>query len=249
MSYWSLPTTPLLLSKDWIEGVRGSDASFTKEPVYQKLDPLEERYSNLKTRRPDMKVPPTLYAIREQGNGRLALTAVWPVFTIRGGTTWIHGGVMLDKGLARKPSDFGRLFENTLHWLSQPSLDKGTLGGYQQDPLVLKHPLFRKTPAEYFPESFRVWKNQIPAAPVFKGLVGVQTAYSVGQGTVADYAAAARKSGLDFIVFLEEFQRIFGSETEETGKGLRRAVRPRFGADPRLHPAHESRQRWALAAW
>ena len=32
MSYWTLPGTPLLVSKDWTEVVRGSDTSFTKDP-------------------------------------------------------------------------------------------------------------------------------------------------------------------------------------------------------------------------
>ena len=40
MSYWTLPGMPLLVSKDWIEVVRGSDTSFTKDPTFQKLDPV-----------------------------------------------------------------------------------------------------------------------------------------------------------------------------------------------------------------
>ena len=73
MSSWSLPTTPLLVSKDWIEVVRGSNTSFTKDPVLPcKLNPVEEKYYRLGTRRPDLKIPPTLYAIRERGEGRLA---------------------------------------------------------------------------------------------------------------------------------------------------------------------------------
>ena len=81
MSYWSLHGMPLLVSKDWTEVVRGSDTSFTKDPVLpQKLDPVEERYYKIRTRRPDSKTPPTLYAIREQGKGRLALAAIFPQF-------------------------------------------------------------------------------------------------------------------------------------------------------------------------
>ena len=72
MSYWTLPGMPLLVSKDWIEVVRGSNTSFTKDPTVQKLDPVEERYYKLSTRRPDPKTPPTLYAIREMDKGRMA---------------------------------------------------------------------------------------------------------------------------------------------------------------------------------
>src|SRR5262249_18409745 len=44
------------------------------------------------------------------------------------------------------------------------------------------------------------------AQPVLlRGLIGAQTRLSGGQGTVADYAAAARQAGLDFVGFLEDF--------------------------------------------
>lgn len=218
MSYYTLPTTPLLVSKDWIEVVRGSDTSFTKDPVTQKLPPEEEHYYNLRTRRPDTKIPPTLYAIRQQGNGRMALTAIFPQFTINGGTTWIHDGAVLDKGLAGKPSDFGKLFENTLRWLSEPSLKSGALGGYVQNPQKLVCPNMRKKPDEYFAQ-FDSYQNPTPPGNVYRGLIGARTRYSTGQGTVDGYAAAAQKAGLDFVVFLEEFGKK-GGLTEEKYRKL-----------------------------
>eukprot|EP01046_Picozoa_sp_COSAG06_P046544 COSAG06_NODE_6608_length_2857_cov_1.439811_1_plen_906_part_10 len=47
-----------------------------------------------------------------------------------------------------------------------------------------------------------------PGSPGFhrmKGIIGVRTAYSTGTGTVAEYAAAATKAGLQFVVFLDEY--------------------------------------------
>ena len=43
---------------------------------------------------------------------------------------------------------------------------------------------------------------------LFKGLIGAQTSLSGGTGSVAEYAAAARQAGLDFLVFLEDFARL-----------------------------------------
>jgi hypothetical protein len=204
MSYWSLPGMPLLVSKDWIEVVRGSDTSFTKDPKVQKLDPTEEHYYKLRTRRPDAKTPPTLYAIRELREGRLALCAMFPQFTVLAGTTWIHDGMVLDKGIGGRPSDFGRLFENTLRWLAEPSLKSGVLGGYVQDPKQLVRPNLRKKPEEFFSQ-FNSYQNPTAPGNVYRGLVGARTTYSSGRGTVEEYAKAATDAGLDFIVFLEEF--------------------------------------------
>ncbi|MHB9023365.1 MAG: hypothetical protein ACYC7E_04210 [Armatimonadota bacterium] len=209
MSYWSLHSSPLLVSKDWIEVVRGSNTSFTiAPPIPYKLDQEEESYFKIMTRRPDMKTPPTLYAIRDLGaNGRLALTAVFPIYTLYGGTRWIHDGATLNKGLAGRPSDFGKLFENTLRWLCEPSLASGKLGGYVQDAKQLLPPNLRKKPDEYFPE-FDSYQNPTAPGNVYRGLIGARTRYSSGQGTVEDYATAAQAAGLDFIVFLEEFSKL-----------------------------------------
>ncbi|MBU4401074.1 MAG: hypothetical protein KKE86_17310, partial [Planctomycetes bacterium] len=150
---------------------------------------------------------PALYAIREVGAGRMGLTVLWPIFTVYGGTTWIHDGAVLDKGLARRASDFGRLFANTLRWLAEPSLKSGKLGGYVQDPKQLVNPNFRRKPDEFFGQ-FDSYQNPTPPGRVFKGLIGARTAYSTGKGAVAEYAEAATRAGLDFVVFLETFGKI-----------------------------------------
>ncbi|HEY3417368.1 MAG TPA: hypothetical protein VGM23_10840, partial [Armatimonadota bacterium] len=177
-------------------------------PISYKLDSEEERNLKTMTRRPDRKTPPTLYAIRDLGaNGRLALTAVFPLYTLFGGTRWIHDGAVLNKGLNNRPSDFGKLFENTLRWLSAPSLASGKLGGYVQNPKQLLPVNLRKKPEEFFPE-FDSYQNPTAPGNVYRGLIGARTRYSSGQGTVEEYAAAAQAAGLDFVVFLDEFSKL-----------------------------------------
>ena len=75
-----------------------------------------------------------LYAIRPYKKGRLAVFYCCQSFHFGQGTKWLLDGVMLDKGLNGKPSDFARLFQNTLQWLTQPARELGQLGGAKVDP-------------------------------------------------------------------------------------------------------------------
>ncbi len=75
----------------------------------------------------------------------MALTVVAPIFHLYGGLSYIHHGVMIDQGMAGRSTQFGRLFENTLRWLAEPSLTSGKLGGYVQDPAQLVHPNQRRS--------------------------------------------------------------------------------------------------------
>ncbi len=203
------------VDKDWTVVLRGSDSSYSEalKPGFA----LRENEKFTPYVREGKIQSPILFAVRDFGGGRIGLGVLNEVFHLASGTTWAHDRVMLGKGMAKRPGDFNILIENTMRWLSQPSLEKGTLGGYQQDPLVLKHPHFHKAPAEYFP-LFDSYQNPVPGGQVFKGLVGAQSALSKGKGTVEEYAAAAKKAGLDFIVFLEEFTELTEDELRQLDK-------------------------------
>lgn len=218
------------VTQDWISVVQGSDTSFTR-PMQMVLVSAEKDLLAGMFRRPDPRTPPTIMAIRGVGEGRIALTVIDPILHLYGGKSWIHDGVVLDKGLAGRPSSFGRLFENSLRWLAQPSLTSGQLGGYIQDPLQLKHPNQRKSPAEYFSE-FDTYQNPTPPSNVYRGLIGARTAYSTGQGSTADYAAAARAARLDFVVFMEDFAKL----TEANYRKLEKECAEQSGDDLTLVP-------------
>jgi hypothetical protein len=203
------------LSAEWTVVLRGSETctSSALKPGFALRQ--NERFTPYV--RPAPVPAPDLYGIRESGGGRLGFAVLKDVFHLTSGTTWAHDRVMLGKGMARRESDFNLLLENTLRWLAEPSLASGSLGGYAQDPLLLKHPHFRRAPSEYFPE-FDSYQNPVPPGQVFRGLVGAQTAYSGGTGTVADYATAARRAGLDFVAFLEEFAALTAEELAQLEK-------------------------------
>ena len=218
--HWFAMGQPIDVSGDWQVVLRASDTSFTETIRPTVVMHQKEMYARAYLR-PKQDTPPVLMAIRPVGGGRVAATALWAIFHLHGGTSWIHDRVVLDKGLGGKRSDWGRLFENTLRWLSAPGLASGKLGGYRQDPKQLVEVNRRKKPDEFYPQ-FDSYQNPTPPGHVYRGLVGARTAYSTGTGTVADYAAAARRAGLDFVVFLERFGKITQADYRKLEADCRR---------------------------
>ncbi len=53
---------------------------------------------------------------------------------------------------------------------------------------------------------------------IYRGVIGARTTFSSGTSTPAEYAAAARKAGLDFIVFLEDFDHLSHADFEKLRK-------------------------------
>jgi len=160
--------------------------------------------------RPQGVTAPPLFAIRQYGAGRLALLSQWPTYSIGSGTKWLYNREVLSQGLNGKSSGFGRLLQNSFGWLAQPSLQSKTVGGYVTHATHLLPPNLQPQAQRGYQEP--VWKGEDPTLrqppqgmTLFKGVIGAQTSLSGGQGTVADYAKAARAAGLNFLVFLEDF--------------------------------------------
>ena len=51
-------------------------------------------------------------------------------------------------------------------------------------------------------------KDSTNPPKLYRGIVGARTTYSSGKSSVAEYVAAAKKAGMDFIIFLEEFDKL-----------------------------------------
>ncbi|HEY3416661.1 MAG TPA: hypothetical protein VGM23_07235, partial [Armatimonadota bacterium] len=205
---------PIEVTNDWTSVVKGSPTSYTVSHIPTALSQTPVWTNPLY--RANQSLPPTLFAIRElTGGGRLAVSTTNNVLHLLGGTGWIHNRALLSTGLNGTASHFDVLFENTVRWLAAPSLQSGSLGGYTQDPLQLIHPNKRHTP-NYFFNRDTPCPAPTPHPNSYQGLIGARTAYSGGTGTVAQYAAAARAAGLQFVVFLEPL----GSITEANYRQL-----------------------------
>jgi hypothetical protein len=203
---------PIVVDGTWVPVVR---ASATTKTVPVDLSKSPSAIANPFIR-PEGETAPVMMAIRAVSNGRVAVLNQWQQFSIGAGTKWIYDRQVLDRGYKGKPSGFNRLLKNTLGWLAEPSLKSGTLGGYVTDPVRLLPPnanspevkkQYAERTVDYDPA--KLGTVQIPMQwHLYKGLIGAKTTYSTGTGTVADYAQAARKAGLDFLVFLDDFDKL-----------------------------------------
>ena len=210
-------TLPLWVDGSWQVVVRAMPTARTV-PVDLNQSPYPAPPNPLI--RPGGVPAPPLFAIRQYGAGRLALLSQWPTYSLGSGTKWLYNREVLSQGLNGKPSGFGRLLQNSFRWLAQPSLQSKTVGGYVTPAQRLVPPNLQPPAKQGYQES--VWNGEDPTlrqppkgVTLFKGLIGAQTSLSGGQGTVADYAAAARAAGLDFLVFLEDFANLSDAELNQ----------------------------------
>jgi len=209
-TYLASMTNPLIVDDRWQVVVRAS-ATATTSPIDTHRS---DAAPGLITRATPEPRPP-LMAIRTLGAGRVALIAEWPQFSVGSGTKWIFDRDVLERGLSGRPSDFGKLLSNTLGWLSVPSLESAALGGWTMPPDRLQAPNAAPAiKAQYAAPALAYDRAALghvelpPGRKFFRGLLGAKSSYSSGSGSVADYARAAREAGLDFVVFLEDFDHL-----------------------------------------
>lgn len=203
-------TSPVVPGKEWQVVVRASATARSKPSRWLDTATADELNSVFWRKTPESA--PAFVVLRPFKAGRVVLINQWRQFTVGAGTRFIYNREVLSKGIDGKPSDMGRLIENSYNWLAEPSLASGAVGGYTTKPETLVPPNLRPNARQQFEYTFWYWEYQVAEwhrppqyAPVFKGLIGARTALSSGKGTVAEYAAAARKAGLDFVIFLEDF--------------------------------------------
>ena len=144
-------------------------------------------------------------------------------------------GIILKQGNGAVPSDTGALVSRLYAWLAGDSGPAG-FGGYKTgdplgiealpptedekafspvlDPDTMRMPLsWRHRPAsvkvgdkQYYPEvSDPLVTGELQ---FFTALVGVHSAFSDGQGSVQEYAAAAKQAGYSVVVFAENFEQL-----------------------------------------
>jgi hypothetical protein len=236
-------SAPFELDAQWTPLVRTGPDSHTVswsesayEPTFMTKD-LQTVFGEFYTApgRKQGRLP--LLAVRPVGAGRLAVFGCFPQDWFWTPYVPALGAVTLHKGFGDRPSDGWQLLSNLYRYLGEPSQASGALGGYT----TIKEQLFRAVPGPPAPYD---WKNgaegglgasfagadpllrggitpasaasataTLPAVP--RGLVGAHTAYSTGQGTVAQWAAAGKAAGLDFIVVLEDLAFMNATKWEQ----------------------------------
>jgi hypothetical protein len=217
-AYNSQMTGPIVVDCDWQVVLRASATSVTRPVDLAKstMPVLENPFL-----RPGSERQPAIAAIRPYRGGRVALVNQWRQFSIGSGTRYIFDRQVLSKGFGGRPSDFGRLLENTYRWLAEPSLKAGQPGGYVTAPDRLLAP--NQNPKVKRDYAERLWPYDAaklgsadppPHLKLFHGLIGAKTTYSSGTSTVSEYAQAAAAAGLDFLVFMDDFASLTPGKLE-----------------------------------
>lgn len=152
-----------------------------------------------------------LLGVRQVGKGRLALCGFTDYWLFSSPPNCPTIEVMLSAGAGNKSSDWLQVVANTFKWLAEPSLAEGMGGARTPEALLFASdvipipPLIDWTgvrPVVRDPQKPLVLPAMADMQQV-RGLVGARTELSGYRGTVAEYAAEARKAGLDYLVFLE----------------------------------------------
>jgi len=215
-------TTPFLADKNWTLGIRGEKSCSTQTIANTGHDAA-------KVADPVIKSEVPILAFRQVGKGRIVCFGITPEYLFSNvGSTTLEG-IVMEKGLKKVPSDGYRLIENSLKWLAGPSLSETALGGAPMNKALPENAFMTK-----FGDPF-VWDEKVrrPEAPAASpGLIGARTNYSSGKGSVAEWVAEAKKNGLSFIVFLEEFSSLSRENFEKLKKDCEKLTDAKFAAIP-----------------
>jgi hypothetical protein len=230
LHYCGAHTMPIIVDNNWQVIARASKTAESVVPTYGRGEGQPP---------PGALIPaeplkdPVLFAVRDYpGGGRLAAIQTWFQWSVGSGSKWLYQDEVLSKGLAGKPSDYGKLLMNTYAWLAEPSVKSGALGGAVTDPSRLVEVQLRPGAMEQFhdwnynEEEVLQYRRPPTNGKLYRGLIGAQTALSGGAGTVADYAAAAVAAKLDFVIFLEDFARMTPEKLETLKADVAQSTTP-----------------------
>ncbi|OPZ28336.1 MAG: hypothetical protein BWZ02_01340 [Lentisphaerae bacterium ADurb.BinA184] len=215
----------------WAESVRpkAPEAQIGRlEAYWWKDQPLTERSG--------------LLGVRQVGDGRLAVCGIPAQWLLTPPANCPTVEATLSAGVGERPSDWLRVFANTLRWLAEPSLKAGRGGATTPPGLLVSSDIIPDPPPIDWSGPRPVVRDVqkplvLPAMedlPQVRGLVGARTELSGYRGTVAEYAAAARAAGLDYIVFLENALQMDQAKFDAFLRQCEAASDGLFGAIPGL---------------
>ena len=247
-----IATAPIELGKDWTALVKSGQES--EAVSWEEIEKIEKDSTPSAAHNPSIfgeflvkgrtKGAQPFVAVRDVGKGRMAVVAMEPRMLFWNAYSpyakegpGLEGGLILHNGIGDKPSDGWLMLSNMYRWLAEPSLKTDTLGSAKT---ALSHVL--RTEEHGLPRTPgpTAWGSSADAdeAGLGKplgmnhdvpwGLMGAHTALSSGTGTVKDWADAAKVAGLDFIIFMDDFDKMGKQKWEqlksecsaETGNGF-----------------------------
>ncbi|HEY3397835.1 MAG TPA: hypothetical protein VGM19_09290 [Armatimonadota bacterium] len=209
----------LKLTPEWQVVVKGTADAVSRPLLMHQQDEIPDE-----TKPGSYASAPPLAAVRQAGKGRVALFAWSSIQTLFEYGHYMVEDVYFTRGGGGRTSDGLRLLTQTLGWLAEPSRQDPALGvgGYVNQP---------NRPAPQIAPPIK-WKGSYVGEEVFgarrwyKGIFGARTALTGGSGAVADYAAAAKAAGLDFIGFMEDFAQLTPAQWDKFRQECAAATTP-----------------------
>ncbi len=181
---------------------------------------------------------PPIAAIRPYGKGRLAVISCNLMHLTINAKAVDWPGVFEFRGDGKTASDGHQLLFNTLRWLSEGAAGNPALGSYVEKPVE----------GTALPPSvnFDRLRFPAPARTLTTGIIGIRSALSDGSGTVREFAAAARRAGLDFIAFTESFEKLTPERYEQLKRECKEVSDAQFYACPGIEFPTSTGLRWAF---
>ena len=203
---WNANSTAFRVSDDWHVVARlGPDVTFQK---YAFQGPGQ---SFPKPEASDNEALPML-ATRRLGKGRVAYFGLAAGYHIIGGRAQAYEDIFFNRGIKGRPSHGERLIVNLLKWLAENAQKDPSLRGAATEPDAITLPEFKPTPPMDKPRNFAgMYKG-------YKGVIGAIGPHSGGKSSVADYAAKAKQLGFDFLVVVEDLDKVTPEQYRQVGE-------------------------------
>jgi len=179
---------------------------------------------------------PEIIAVRPEEDGRKGRMMALPIYT-----TWTWGNhghpamkkAFLFNGDGNHPSDGQKFLLNSWRWLAEPAAAAG-LGGYEKPRSEQK----KSNTPDLSPVAWEAQESikwgHIHGGPWIRGLIGARSQYGGGSGTVAEWVAAAKTAGLDYLIFVDELGELTGEEYARLIADCKAASDDAFTAIPGL---------------
>jgi hypothetical protein len=185
------------------------------------------------------KSAPPIAAVRMFGKGRILICNVpnKHTFLNYGNRMWPQITESEGDKESGKPSQGNQLLINALRWLAESAQQVEGFGTHKLAPI---QPVKFEPSVNWDAQSFE------KGAEGVRGILGAHSAYSDGQGTVAEYVKAARAEGLSFIAFTDPLELLTPEELAKLQSDCAKAGAEDFYACPGVEFTDSLGVRWAV---
>lgn len=181
---------------------------------------------------------PPVVAVRNFGKGRMVAISINRLFTGINYKNEYWGNQVEFKGANGKPSNSVRLIANAVKWTAQNALKDPSLG--KAKPAPYKTIVYPEK-VSWDKKSFTTYTNK----QAF-GIWGLHTDLTDGEGSVADYSAAAKDAGLAFIVFSDPLELLTPEKMKKLKADCEAVSNDSFYACPGIEFTDGVGNRWVL---